>query len=166
MINKIISTSAILLLLIGNLFSQQKENLTLTKIRVGYTVYLDNGFEKIDLLQKGTISRSFFKLGTPQLLLVAKSGPYSRKNLIISYTLIINPKSNDINAKPMKNTFTIMGSRFTKDANNTIIAQNVGATITFTEVSLAITDLDGPNSAGVRNPKPGQLPLAFFLYLE
>lgn len=143
-----------------------QENPTLTKLRAGYKVYLDNGFEKVDLMQKGSIKRDFFKLGTPQLVLVPKSGPYMNKNHIVSYTLIIKPAENQMGTQAVKNTFSIAGSRFSKDACKAVSSQQKGATITFTEVSLATTDLDGPNSAGVRNPKPGQLPIAFFLYLD
>jgi hypothetical protein len=37
--------------------------------------------------------------------------------------------------------------------------------LTFTEVDLTITDLDGPNLKGIKPKKPGQLPIGFTVYI-
>jgi hypothetical protein len=66
---------------------QVKEHPTLTKMKAGYYLYLDNGIEKIDLFKKIEVSRNFFKVGLPRLVLAPKIGPLARKNCLTGFSI-------------------------------------------------------------------------------
>ncbi len=148
-----------------NCFAQQ-EHPTLIKMKAGYYLYLDNGLEQIDLFKKIDVSRNFFKVGNARLVLAPKIGNLARKNCLTGFSLLL--KNANI-AEPdgkTKNTFPIKGNFFGKECNQAISILPKGSVLTFTEIDLTITDLDGPNLHGVRPKKPGQLPIGFTVYIN
>lgn len=153
---------AILFCVNGN---AQKEHPTLTKMKTGYYLYLDNGFEQIDLYKRIEVSRNFFKVGTPRLVLAPKIGPYAKKNCLIGFALLLSNANRSESTSNVKNTFTIKGNIFGKECNQAIAKLAQNSVLTFTEIDLTITDLDGPNLKGVRPTKPGQLPIGFTVYI-
>jgi hypothetical protein len=150
-------------LLCLNVFAQ-KEHPTLTKMKAGYYLYLDNGLEQIDLFKSIEVKRNFFKVGTPRLVIAPKIGPYARKNCLTGFSLLLT-NSNGMNAGKDKNTFIIKGTYLGKECNQAIAKLPQESVLTFTEVDLTITDLDGPNLKGIRPKKPGQLPIGFTVYI-
>ncbi|MCF8429564.1 MAG: hypothetical protein K9G64_05480 [Bacteroidia bacterium] len=144
----------------------QREHPTLTKMKAGYYLYLDNGLEQIDLFKKIDVSRNFFKVGNARLVLAPKIGPYARKNCLTGFSLLLkNANISEPDGKT-KNTFAIKGNFFGKECNQAISILPKGSVLTFTEIDLTITDLDGPNLQGVRPKKPGQLPIGFTVYIN
>lgn len=143
----------------------QKEHPTLTKMKAGYYLYLDNGIEQIDLYKSIEVKRNFFKVGNPRVVIAPKIGYLARKNVISGYSLLLkNANQVEFDGKE-KNTFLIKGNFFGKECNQAIAKLPQGSVLTFTEIDLTITDLDGPNLAGVRPKKPGQLPIGFTVYI-
>ena len=144
---------------------QQREHPTLTKMKAGYYLYLDNGLEQIDLYKRIEVSRNFFKIGTPKLVLSPKIGHLARKSCLTGFSLLLtNPNQMEPDGKN-KNTFLIKGNFFGKECNQAIAKLPKGSVLTFTEIDLSITDLDGPNLKGIRPAKPGQLPIGFTVYI-
>jgi hypothetical protein len=144
-----------------NVFAQ-KEHPTLTKMKAGYYLYLDNGLEQIDLFKSIEVKRNFFKVGTPRLVLASKIGPYARRNCLAGFSLLL---TNSKGIMDSKNTFIVKGPFFGKECNQAIAKLPSESVLTFTEIDLTITDLDGPNLKGVRPKKPGQLPIGFTVYI-
>lgn len=143
----------------------QKEHPTLTKMKAGYYLYLDNGIEQIDLYKKIDVNRNFFKVGSPRVVLAPKIGNLARKNCLIGFSLLLkNANIMDPDGKT-KTIFPIKGNYFGKECNKAISILPQGSVLTFTEVDLSITDLDGPNLNGIRPKKPGQLPIGFTVYI-
>lgn len=143
----------------------QKEHPTLTKMKAGYYLYLDNGLEQIDLFKKIDVSRNFFKVGNARLVLAPKIGHLARKNCLTGFSLLLKNANIDEPDGKTKNTFAIKGNFFGKECNQAIAILPKGSVLTFTEIDLSITDLDGPNLKGVRPKKPGQLPIGFTVYI-
>ncbi len=144
---------------------QQKEHPTLTKMKANYYLYLDNGFEQIDLYKTIEAKKSFFKLGTPRLVLAPKIGPFARKNVIVGFSLLLTNSNPMAASEKTKNTFSISGNFFNKEACTAIGKLASESVLTFTEINLTTTDLDGPNLKGVRPKKIGQLPIGFTVYV-
>ena len=88
-----------------NVFAQ-KEHPTLTKMKAGYYLYLDNGLEQIDLFKSIEVKRNFFKVGTPRLVLAPKIGPYAKKNCLTGFSLLLT-NSNGMSAGKDKNTLIL-----------------------------------------------------------
>jgi hypothetical protein len=144
---------------------QGKEHPTLTKMKAGYYLYLDNGIEKIDLFKKIEVSRNFFKVGSPRLVLAPKIGPLARKNCLTGFSILLTNSTQKEPDAGTKNTFAIKGNIFGKEFNEAVFKLPKGSILTFTEIDLSITDLDGPNMKGIRPKKPGQLPIGFTVYI-
>lgn len=143
----------------------QSEHPTLTKMKAGYYLYLDNGFEQINLFKKIDVSRNFFKVGTPKLVIAPKIGANARKSCITGFVLLLTNSHQKEYDGTSKNTFTIKGNFFGKECNKAIAILPQASVLTFTEIDLYTTDLDGPNRMGVRPKKPGQLPIGFTVYI-
>lgn len=143
----------------------QKEHPTLTKMKAGYYLYLDNGFEQIDLYKSIEVKKTFFKIGTPRIVLAPKIGHMARKNCIAGFALLLTTSSPMGNPENTKNTYSIKGNFFGKEVCTAIAKLPSESVLTFTEVDLTTTDLDGPNLKGVRPKKPGQLPIGFTVYV-
>ncbi len=123
-----------------------------------FVYFLDNGFEKIDLLKVPSVKRSFFSIGKPQLIIADKNDK-SKKNLVNSFTILVKEGGNDEHGKSYANP-----SPFTTGTCNSVIsAQKPKATITFLEIKLNVT----LPSTGSKYSNPiGSLPVGFFLYLD
>lgn len=143
----------------------QKEHPTLTKMKAGYYLYLDNGLEQIDLFKKIDVSRNFFKVGNARLVLSPKIGHLARKNCLTGFSLLLKNANIDEPDGKIKNTFAIKGNFFGKECNHAISILPKASVLTFTEIDLSITELDGPNLKGIRPKKPGQLPIGFTVYI-
>lgn len=144
---------------------QVKEHPTLTKMKAGYYLYLDNGIEQVDLFKKIEVSRKFFKVGAPRLVLAPKIGPLARKNCLIGFSVLLTNSTKTEVDGGTKNTFPIKGNIFGKELNQAVAKLPQGSILTFTEIDLSITDLDGPRLNGQRPKKPGQLPIGFTVYI-
>lgn len=128
-----------------------------------FTYVLDNGFEKIDLMLVGTVDKSFFNLGNAQLIICDKNDK-SRKNLLNSFTLMVEPSESKIQSK----VFPTPSPTFTSGCKQMITMLPAQSKITFTEVKLnttlpvAVQQAPGSKHAlGV-----GVLPIAFFLHIK
>jgi hypothetical protein len=158
-----------ILLIIATLFTlnvfAQKEHPTLTKMKAGYYLYLDNGLEQVDLFKTIEVSRKFFKIGNPRLVLAPKIGSNAKKNTLSGFSLLLQNSNTVSYDGKTKNTFSIKGNYFGKECNQAISKLPQSSVLTFTEIDLIITDLDGPNLKGIRPKKPGQLPIGFTVYI-
>jgi hypothetical protein len=143
----------------------QKEHPTLTKLKAGYYLYLDNGIEQIDLFKKIDVSRNFFKTGNPRLVLAPKIGNNAKKNVLSGFSLLLKNSNQKEYDGISKNTFVLKGNYFGKECNQAITKLPQSSVLTFTEINLIITDLDGPNLQGIRPKRPGQLPIGFTVYI-
>ena len=128
-----------------------------------FTYILDNGFEKIDLMQVGTIDKSFFNLGNAQLIICDKNDK-SKKNLLNSFTLMVEPSDPKIQSK----VFPTPSSVFSGGCKQMITLLPSQSKITFTEVklntTLPVAVQQAPGSK--HNLGVGVLPIAFFLYIK
>jgi hypothetical protein len=129
-----------------------------------FSYVLDNGFEKIDLMKVGTIDKSFFNLGTTQLIICDKNDR-SNKNLLNSFTLVI--ESSDP-SKVQNKVFATPSPVFTSGCKQLITILPSQSKITFMEVklntTLPVAVQQAPGSKHVLGP--GVLPIAFFLYIK
>jgi hypothetical protein len=128
-----------------------------------FTYILDNGFEKVDLMLVGSIDKSFFNLGNAQLIICDKNDK-SKRNLLNSFTLMVEPNDPKIQSK----VFPTPSSVFSSGCKQMITMLPSQSKITFTEVKLnttlpvAVQQAPGSkHSLGV-----GVLPIAFFLYIK
>jgi len=127
-----------------------------------YVYYLDNGFQRVDLLKVPSVDRSFFSMGNPRLIIAAKNDP-SLKNLLNSFTLIVNPADQSVQTK----VFNIYSAAFTDGCRQMLYAMKPESKITFTEVKLNVLDETTSNIPGGKYKNPaGTLPASFFLYLK
>jgi len=127
-----------------------------------YVYFLDNGFEKIDLLQTGEVKRSFFTIGTPMLVIAKKDDP-SRRNIISSYTVLVKPS---IPAEQPRD-FKMSSALFTPGASQMISVQKPESIIQFLEVKLTVVDaLPKEQSQSKFKNEFGTLPVSFYLYLR
>jgi hypothetical protein len=127
-----------------------------------YVYFLDNGFEKIDLLKVGSVDRSFFTLGNPRLIVARKNDP-SLKNLINSYTVVVNPVDPTTKGKAFEN----FSPYFSEACRQMIYVMKPESKITFVEVKLNVIDPGTTSAPGAKYQNaPGTLPVSFFLYLK
>lgn len=128
-----------------------------------FTYILDNGFEKIDLMKVPDIDKSFFNLGHAQLLICDKNDP-RKKNLLNSFTLIVEPIDQSMQNK----IFTMPSSSFTGACMQYVTALKPKSKITFSEVKLNTTlPVANQHAPGSKYSLPtGMLPVAFFLYIK
>lgn len=146
-----------------NLIAQEQKPTDPKKVQVmqQYVYYLDNGFEKIDLLKVGTVNRAFFTMGNPRLIIAKKNDP-SLKNLLNSFTLIVYPADQSVQAK----VFNTFSPAFTEGARQMMYIMKPDSKITFTEVKLNIIDASYQEPGSKYKNDPGTLPVSFFLYLK
>lgn len=124
-----------------------------------FVYFLDNGFEKIDLLKVSSVKRSFFTLGRPKLI-IAEKNDKTQKNLVNSYSILVKGVSNsdhDKKAFPTASPFS------TPKCNDFITIQQAKSSITFLEIKLNKIMPGQPV-----NPKVpiGNLPVGFYLFLD
>ncbi len=124
-----------------------------------FVYYLDNGFEKIDLLKVPSVKRSFFTMGRPKLIISEKTDK-TQKNLVNSYSILVKGASNsdhDKKAFPTASPFS------TPKCNDFIVVQQAKSSITFLEIKLNKIMPGQP-----ANPKVpiGNLPVGFYLFLD
>ncbi|MFY8020291.1 MAG: hypothetical protein ACOVP1_03805 [Bacteroidia bacterium] len=149
---------ALVLVFMGIQVNSQQPNPQNIEIAKRFVYFLDNGFEKIDLLKVPSVKRSFFSIGKPQLI-IADKNDRSKKNLVNSYTILVKEGGNDEHGKSYANP-----SPFTTSTCNSVIAsQKPKATITFLEIKLNVTL---PTTGSKYNNPIGSLPVGFFLYLD
>ncbi|MBC7382116.1 MAG: hypothetical protein H7296_03870 [Bacteroidia bacterium] len=128
-----------------------------------FTYILDNGFEKIDLMKVPDIDKSFFNIGNAQLIICEKNDT-RKKNLLNSFTLIVEPSDPNEQSKVFSNpspTFTSVCKQF-------VTGLKPKSKITFSEVklntSIPVTNSQAPGSK--YGLPMGMLPVAFFLYIK
>lgn len=128
-----------------------------------FAYFLSNGFEKIDLMKVPSVDKSFFNLGNTQLIIYDKNDP-SKKNLLNSFTLMVEPSD----LKYQNKIFQTPSSYFGSGCMQYLTLMTPQSKITFTEVKLnttlpvAVQQAPGSkHSLGV-----GVLPIAFFLYIK
>lgn len=128
-----------------------------------FTYVLDNGFEKIDLMKVPDIDKSFFNLGNAQLIICDKNDP-RKKNLLNSFTLIVEPSDPTMQNKVFSNP----SPSFTSGCKQYVTALKTQSKITFSEVKLNVTlPVTNPQAPGSKyGLGPGVLPIAFFLYIK
>ena len=133
------------------------------EIAAMFNYYLDNGFEQIDLLKVPSINKQFFNLGTPKLVVYDKNDK-TKKNLLVSFSLMVEPNIPDFHGKAYQqyNPF------FTSDCKQAVIFCPKGSKITFVEVRLSRTLPQSVQQApGSKHTLPqGMLPVAFYLMIE
>lgn len=147
-----------------NAFGQHPEpNPKNMEIARRFSYFLENGFESIDLMKVGTIDRSFFSLGTPQLVIYDKNDK-TKKNLLNSYSIMVQPSQENIQGK----VFTMQSPQFTNGCKQFLTVLPIDSKITFAEVklntTLPVVSQPAPGAKHVLGP--GVLPIAFFLYLK
>ncbi|OYU97601.1 MAG: hypothetical protein CFE21_04720 [Bacteroidetes bacterium B1(2017)] len=128
-----------------------------------FNYILDNGFEKIDLMKVGTIDKSFFNLGNPQLIIWDKNDK-TKKNLLNTFSLIVESSDPKIQSK----VFQTPSCVFTSGCKQLITILPANSKITFTEVKLNTTlPVAVQQAPGSKHTlAPGMLPIAFFLYIK
>lgn len=127
-----------------------------------YVYFLDNGFEKIDLLKVGSVDRTFFTIGNPRLIIAHKDDKGLR-NILNSFTLIVEPSDASVQSK----VFNIHSPAFTDGARQMMYILKPQSKITFSEVKLNIADDSNSKNPGGKYVNPvGTLPVAFFLYIK
>ncbi len=128
-----------------------------------FNYFLENGFETIDLLKVGSIDKSFFNLGNPKLVIYDKNDR-TKKNLLNSYTLMVEPSDPKIQNK----IFPTPSPAFGSGCKQFITMLPAQSKITFTEVTLNVTIPVAVQQAPGSKHKlgPGMLPIAFFLYIK
>ena len=128
-----------------------------------FSYFLENGFESVDLMKVGSIDRSFFSLGTPQLVIYDKNDK-TKKNLLNSYSIMVQPSQENVQGK----VFTMQSPQFTNGCKQFLTIMPVDSKITFAEVklntTLPVVTQPAPGAKHVLGP--GVLPIAFFLYLK
>ncbi len=133
------------------------------EIAARFIYYLDNGFEQIDLMKVASINKQFFNLGNPKLVVYDKNDK-SKKNLLVSFTLMVEPKIPDFHGKAYQN----YNHFFTNDCRQAVTICPTGSKITFIEVRLSTTLPQAVQQApGSKHTLPqGMLPVAFYLYID
>jgi hypothetical protein len=128
-----------------------------------FLYFLENGFESVDLMKVGSIDRSFFSLGTPQLVIYDKNDK-SKKNLLNSFSIMVQPSQENVQAK----VFQMQSPQFTNGCKQFLTVMPIDSKITFAEVKLNTTlPLAIQPAPGAKHVLgPGVLPIAFFLYLK
>jgi len=128
-----------------------------------FSYFLENGFETIDLMKVGTIDKSFFNLGNPRLIIYDKNDR-SKKNLLNSFTLMVEPSDPAIQNK----IFATPSPNFSSGCKQYITLLPSQSKITFSEVSLNVTlPVAVQQAPGSKHTlAPGMLPIAFFLYIK
>lgn len=158
----------ILLAMIGlfanKTFAQHPEpNPKNMEIAKRFTYYLENGFESIDLMKVGSVDRSFFSLGTPQLVIYDKNNK-TKKNLLNSFSIMVQPSQENVQGK----VFQMHSPQFTSGCKQFLTVMPIDSKITFAEVKLntilPVVSQPAPGAKHVLGP--GVLPIAFFLYLK
>jgi hypothetical protein len=147
-----------------NAFCQQPEpNPKNMEIARRFSYFLENGFESIDLMKVGSIDRSFFSLGTPQLVIYDKNDR-TKKNLLNSYSIMVQPSQENIQGK----VFSMQSPQFTNGCKQFLTILPIDSKITFAEVKLntTIPVVSQPAPGAKHVLGPGVLPIAFFLYLK
>ncbi len=128
-----------------------------------FTYFLDNGFEKLDLMKVGSVDKGFFNLGNAQLIICDKNDS-KKKNLLNSFTLIVEPSDASMQNK----IFATPSPNFTSNCKQYITALKPQSKITFSEVklntTLPVTNSYAPGSK--YGLGAGVLPIAFFLYIK
>jgi hypothetical protein len=128
-----------------------------------FSYFLENGFESIDLMKVGSIDRSFFSLGTPQLVIYDKNDK-SKKNLLNSFSIMVQASQENVQGK----VFSMQSPQFTNGCKQFLTIMPVDTKITFAEVklntTLPVVTQPAPGAKHVLGP--GVLPIAFFLYLK
>ena len=152
-----------MLLSIPSFAQQPQANPKNIEIAQRFIYFLDNGFEKIDLLKVGTIDKSFFNFGNVQLIIYDKNDK-TKKNVLNTFTLIIEPNDPKIQNK----VFQMPSSFFTSGSKQYITLLNSQSKITFAEVKLNVTLPQAVQQApgSKHSLAPGMLPIAFFLYIK
>ena len=145
-------------------FSQHPEpNPKNMEIAKRFTYYLENGFESIDLMKVGSVDRSFFSLGTPQLVIYDKNNK-TKKNLLNSFSIMVQPSQENVQGK----VFQMHSPQFTSGCKQFLTVMPIDSKITFAEVKLntilPVVSQPAPGAKHVLGP--GVLPIAFFLYLK
>jgi hypothetical protein len=147
----------------GSFAQQPQANPKNIEIAQRFNYILDNGFEKIDLMKVGSIDKSFFNLGNAQLIIYDKNDK-SKKNLLNSFTLMVEPSDPKLQNK----IFQTPSPNFGSGCKQYITLLPTQSKITFTEVKLnttlpvAVQQAPGSkHQLGV-----GVLPIAFFLYIK
>lgn len=133
------------------------------EIAARFIYYLDNGFEQIDLLKVASINKQFFNLGNPKLVVYDKNDK-SKKNLLVSFTLMVEPKIPDFHGKAYQN----YNQFFSNNCRQAVTVCPTGSKITFVEVRLSTTLPQAVQQApGSKHILPqGMLPVAFYLYID
>ncbi len=128
-----------------------------------FSYILDNGFEKIDLEKVPDIDKGFFNLGSPKLLIYDKNDA-SKKNLLNSFSLLIEPTGTALPARVFSNP----SPAFTSNCKEYVTSLPAKSKITFSEVKLNITlPVTTAHAPGSKYGLPaGMLPVAFFLYIK
>ncbi len=128
-----------------------------------FSYILDNGFEKIDLEKVPDIDKSFFNLGNAQLIIYDKNDP-KKKNLLNSFTLIVEPSDPNMQNK----VFAHPSPTFSSNCKQYVTALKPKSKITFSEVKLNTTlPVTNAQAPGSKYGLPtGMLPVAFFLYIK
>jgi hypothetical protein len=128
-----------------------------------FSYFLENGFETVDLMKVGSIDRSFFSLGTPQLVIYDKNDR-TKKNLLNSYSIMVQPSQENIQGK----VFSMQSPQFTNGCKQFLTILPIDSKITFAEVKLntTIPVVSQPAPGAKHVLGPGVLPIAFFLYLK
>ncbi|MFN4083137.1 MAG: hypothetical protein ACK4K9_05840 [Bacteroidia bacterium] len=146
----------------NQVFAQHQTDPKKIEVMQRYVYFLDNGFEKIDLLKVGSVDRSFFTLGNPRLIIARKNDP-SLKNLLNSFTIAVQPSDPSVQSK----VFPIKSPAFTEGCRQMIYVMKPESKITFTEVQLNVIDPGTTSTPGAKYQNaPGMLPVSFFLYLK
>jgi hypothetical protein len=155
--------SALFFALTLTAIAQEQKPIDSKKLQImqQYVYFLDNGFEKIDLLKVGSVNRAFFTMGNPRLIIAKKNDP-KLKNLLNSFTLIVYPTDQSVQAK----VFYIYSPAFTEGARQMMYVMKPESKITFTEVKLNVIDATYQEPGSKYKNDPGTLPVSFFLYLK
>lgn len=128
-----------------------------------FSYFLENGFESIDLMKVGSVDRSFFSLGTPQLVIYDKNDK-SKKNLLNNFSIMVQPSQENVQGK----VFQMHSPQFTTGCKQFLTVMPIDSKITFAEVklntTLPVVTQPAPGAKHVLGP--GVLPIAFFLYLK
>ncbi len=155
---------AIIPFLACNTFAQHPEpNPKNMEIAKRFSYFLENGFESIDLMKVGSVDRSFFSLGTPQLVIYDKNSK-TKKNLLNSFSIMVQPSQENVQGK----VFAMQSPQFTNGCKQFLTVMPIDSKITFAEVklntTLPVVTQPAPGAKHVLGP--GVLPIAFFLYLK
>ena len=128
-----------------------------------FTYILSNGFEKLDLMKVPSVDKSFFNLGNTQLIICDKNDP-SKKNLLNSFTLLVEPSEPKYQNKVFQTPSSFLGS----GCMQYLTLMPPQSKITFMEVklntTLPVAVQQAPGSKHTLGA--GTLPIAFFLYIK